>query len=461
MTNRQLKKKIREAFAHGTPDISQEIMVDTLFSDPQDRKEVAASVEEQRKPIRFPIFSAAAAACAAIAVLAISINLIANRPNSGSAALITAEEALNAVAAYPFGKPTTTVAPVVDWELNTDTDTPQYDISLSYDGLTVYKFVVDAQTGNVLSMEPVEKVTVDVMTPEAAKQIALSAAQADEAQITNYRCETNLDDGFLHYSIFFRLGNGFYHYKVSFTGEIIDQYVLQYTDTDEEQLPVVTYPIPAVSAALSHAGFTQENVSNLEVEEDLDDEIPHIDVSFIADGTKYEYEVKPDGTVLEVETEPMEDDFISSGEAMAKFWEYLNVTPAPLSNNLSWTLINYQDRMCYDIIGENTDGTGVRMKIDATTGALLLKESADGLQPIPTPNVPDGKLSTDQATSIALKQVGLSSKRLVTDFELEEDSDDDHPHYDVSFVYQGVEYSFEIGMYDGGQILEAEQEPVA
>ena len=76
MTNRQLKRKIREAFAHGTPDISQEIMMDTLFSDPQEEKEVISLPQKSRTPVRFPVFSVAAAACAAIAVLAISINLM-------------------------------------------------------------------------------------------------------------------------------------------------------------------------------------------------------------------------------------------------------------------------------------------------------------------------------------------------------------------------------------------------
>lgn len=459
MTNRKLKKMIREAFAHGTPDISQEIMVDTLFSDPQDRKEVVTSVEEQRKPIRFPIFSIAAAACAAIAVLAISINLITNRPNSGSAALITADQAMDAVYAYPFNMPTAAVAPQVDCQLDEDASTPHYDVTLNYGEDTVFEFIVDAKTGTVISAEQTKfPNTVDLLSEADAKAIALVSVQLTESQITAYSSDFEYDSQNPHYDIVFVANDIKYDFEIhAITGNVLN------VATESVKITIPTpsiIVITPVSVALDHAGLTLEEVANLETHEDLDDDIPHIDVSFIANGLKYEYEVKAGGTILDYETEPMEDDFISSSEAMAKFWEYLNVTPAPLSNNLSWTLINYQDRMCYDIIGENTDGSGVRMKIDATTGALLLKESADGLQPIPTPNVPDGKLSTDQATSIALKQVGLSSKRLVTDFELEEDSDDDHPHYDVSFVYQGVEYSFEIGMYDGGQILEAEQDPV-
>lgn len=600
MTNRQLKKKIREAFAHGTPDISQKIMLDTLFSEPQEQKEVVTSKHEQRKPIRFPVFSVAAAACAAIAVLAISINLIANRPQSGGAALITAEDALNAVQSYPFEKPTAAVAPDVDCQLNENSVTPQYDVTLSYSGLAEYKFVVDAKTGEVLSMEQIPQKTdpQDPITVEEAMRIVLEAAQLEESQITDSVFEMYLVTDNPHYDITFRSGNALYRYKVHpYSGEILDKQTLMTTDGISEEmakdialikaqvtadqisnyciewdgdewpihydisfvaqgviyefeihavsgeiLEMETEPtaetfisqddakaialvsvqltesqitayssgfkkdsrnpyysivfvannvkynfeihaitgdilksatepvslsvptpgivvIPPVSVALKHAGLTKEEVANLESHGDLDDGILHIDVSFIAKGLKYEYEITAGGKILDYETEPMEDDFISQDKALQLFDENLDVSPA-LFTVKSISIVNWEGRMCYDIIQANQNGSEVRMKIDAITGALLLKETADGLQPIPTPTPPDGKLSADQATSIALKQVGLSSKRLVTAFELEEDLDDSYPHYDISFVYQGVEYDFEIGMYDGGKILNIEKEPL-
>jgi len=598
VTNRQLKKKIREAFAHETPDISQEIMIDTLFSEPQEQKEAVIPTYAQKKAIRFPVFSVVAAACAAIAVLAISINLMVNRPQSGDAALITAEEAMNSVQAYPFEKPIAAVAPHMDCQLNDNAAAPQYDVTLSYDGLAEYKFVVDAKTGEVLSMEQVPQKTdpKDPITVEEAKRIALEAAQVEESQITDCVCEMYLVTDDPHYDISFRARNGLYRYKLDpYTGEILDKYILMSMDGISEEMakeialikaqvtadqisnyciewegdewpihydisfsaqgviykfeihavsgeilemeteptaetfisendakaialvsvqltesqitayssnfkydsrnpryevifvannvkynfeihamtgnilnsamesvlisdpsPVIVV-VPPVSVALKHAGLTQEEVTNLESHGDLEDGILHIDVSFIAKGLKYEYEVKANGTIMNFETEPMEDDFISPSEATEKFYEYLNMTPAPLAINLNWTLINYQNRMCYDIVHTNSDGSVIEMKIDATTGALLFKEIPDGLQTSPTP--PDGKLSADQATSIALNQIGLTSKDQVTDFELEEDRDDGQPHYDISFKYQGEEYEFEIGMYDGGSILNSTKEP--
>lgn len=597
MTNRQLKRKIREAFAHGTPDISQEIMMDTLFSDPQEEKEVISLPQKSRSPVRFPVFSVAAAACAAIAVLAISINLIVNRPQSGGAALITAEEAMNAVQAYPFEKPTAAVAPHMDCQLNDNAAAPQYDVTLSYGDLIEYKFVVDAKTGEVLSMEQVPQKTdpQDPITVEEAMQIVLMAAELEESQITDSVFEMYLVTDNPHYDITFRSGNGLYRYKVHpYSGEILDKQTLMTADSISEEMakdialikaqvtadqisnyciewdgdewpihydisfiaqgviyefeihaisgeilemeaePMVedfislddakaialvsvqltesqitayssnfkndsrnpyysivfvadnvkydfeihaitgdilksdTEPvslsvptpgivvIPPISVALKHAGLTQGEVANLESHGDLDDGVLQIDVSFIAKGLKYEYEITAGGKILDYETEPMEDDFISQDKALQLFDENLDVSPALLTaKNIS--IVSWNGRMCYDIVKTFQNGSDVGMKIDATTGAVLSKEIPDGLQTSPTP--PDGKLSADQATSIALSQIGLTSKEQVTDFESEEDRDDSPPHYDISFEYQGMEYEFEIGMYDGGSILSGTKEP--
>lgn len=465
MTNRQVKKKLREAFAHGTPDISQEIMLDTLLSEHKDLEKAVTPMETQSPPIRFPIFSVAAAACAAIAVLAISINLIVNRPGSGSAGAepTTAIEYISAEDAKQIAlqaTPMVVESKITDYlcEIDLNAQAPIYEISFRYvTGLYHYK--IDPVTGTIV--EDYVLNTVSYISEADAKGIALASVQLTESQITAYTIELKYDGKPYYYFIRFISSNIRYTFEIdAITGNVLN------TATDSIDITIPDAPvvvITPVSVALRHAGFTLEQVANLECSENLDDDNPHIDVSFIANGLKYEYEVRPNGTILEVETEPMEEDFISASEATAKFYQYLNISPAPLAANLTWKIVNFEDRMCYDIIHTNTDGSAIRMKIDAETGVLMLKETPDGLQPVPDtdPVPPDGKISADRATSIALQQVGLSSTRLVSDFELEEDTDAEHPHYDISFKYQGVEYSFEIGMYDGGQVVESEQEPVA
>ena len=463
MTNRQLKKKIREAFAHGTPDISQEIMMDTLFSDPHMQEEAVMTSYEQRKPIRFPVFSVAAAACAAIAVLAISINLIANRPQGGTASIITSEEAVTSVQTYLSDRFPITAAPTVDCNLDADGPAPHYDIIVSYPVIASsfssmeFTFVVDALTGEVLSMEqvPVKIDPKDPITLEEAMQIVLKAAQLDESQITDSVLEMYLTTDQPHYDITFRAQDSLYRYKVDpFTGEILDKYILHAMDGISEEI--------AKDIALKKAQVTADQISNYCIDWDGEEWPIHYEISFVAQGVIYEFEIHAlNGEILKMEKTPMVEEFISLDDALTLFTEYLNQSPAPIPAKFNWSFQDYQGRMCYDIIHEYSDGSGVRMKIDAITGALLLKETADGLQPIPTPTPtpPDGKTPTGLATSIALKEVGLSSQRLVSDFELEEDRDGNYPHYDISFVFQGVKYTFEIGMYDGGQILSVEKEP--
>lgn len=460
MTNRKMKKKLREAFAHGTPDVSQKIVTSTLFSEQPEREEITAIPEPQKKPIPFPVFRAAAAACAAIAVLAISINLITNQPGGAGAQptaaveYITPEEAKQIVLS---ATPQIVGLQITDYlcDIDLNAAAPIYEISFRF-GNGLYNYKLDPVTGNII--EDYVLNAVNYISEADAKGIALASVQLTGSDITAYSIEMKYDGKPYYYDIFFVSGNVRYSVEIdAVTGNVLN------TATDSINISIPDTPvvvITPVEVALKHAGFTLEQVANLECSEDMDDEIPHIDVSFIANGLKYEYEVKPGGEILDFETEPMEDDFISPTEATTLFYQYLNVSPQPMALNLTWKIVKYEDRMCYEIIHTNTDGTDIRMKIDAETGILVLMENSTELQPVPIdPTPPDGKISADRATTIALQQVGLSSTRLVSDFEIEADADDEYPHYDISFVYQGVEYEFEIGMYDGGKVLDKETEP--
>ena len=529
MTNRKLKNKLREAFTHGTPDISQKIVLDTLFTEPQEQKEATAPVVLERKTHRFPIFSVAAAACAAIAVLAISINLITNRSQSGTAPYVSIDKALETVFACPSPFPITGVTPTVEWELDAESATPHYDVTLKYGDSVAYQYVVDAVTGEILSTNshqlPILGGSITYLTEEQAQEIALADASLDISQVTKYTCNREIIDGVLHYRISFQWGNALYTYKINaVSGEIQDSYVLnaftfitkssaktialetvQLTEAEAGSFTVefnsvedrpyykvlfvannliyqieidaitgyvlavttetvdITIPTPNVviiqplEIVLKHAGVTETEIVNLKCEEDVDDETPHIDISFIANELKYEYEVSG-SKILDYETEPMEEDFISQDEALWLFDMALDADSKLLTlRSISFAI--WEERMCYSITKSYAGGSDIRMMIDAETGEVLLKEIPDGLHLGNTTIVPpDGKLSADQAVTIALNHAGISSKELVSRLEIEVDADDEIPHYEISFHYQGYEYSYEIGMYNGGKILDAEKE---
>lgn len=528
MTNRQLKKKIREAFSHGTPDISQKIVIDTLFCEQQEQNGAELSVETERKPFRFRVFGITAAACAAIAVLAISINLIVNRSQSGSVDYISIDQALETVFAYPSYFPITGVTPTVEWELDTESATPHYDVTLTYGDSVAYQYVVDAVTGEILSTNSHQLPILGgyiYLTEEKTTEIALSAASVNASEITEYTCKREIIDAILHYHISFRVVNAQYHYKVNaVTGGIQDSYVLNASNfitrssaktialatvklTDSEitnysiefesdgknshyniifvsnnrifhfkidavtghvldvsndvvdvrlTAPSVVTLLP-VEIPLSHAGVTLEDIVNLKCEEDTDADEPHIDISFIANGVKYEFDYKRGGGILDFKTKPMVEEFISLDGALTRVYKTLNMSPAQAPASLHWAFEGYEGRMCYGIRIGISEESVVEAKIDATTGEMLFwNEQVDDADTVPQP--PDGRLTAQGATNIALSHLGLSSTDQVERFQLREDTDGEIPHYDVSFRYQGYQYTLEISMYDGGQILSVEKE---
>ena len=67
-------------------------------------------------------------------------------------------------------------------------------------------------------------------------------------------------------------------------------------------------------------------------------------------------------------------------------------------------------------------------------------------------------ISMQQATEVALQDAGFSSSE-VESLSGNLDSDDEVRHYDVSFVYQGMGYDYEIKASDG-TILEKDREAV-
>ena len=88
--------------------------------------------------------------------------------------------------------------------------------------------------------------------------------------------------------------------------------------------------------------------------------------------------------------------------------------------------------------------------ISSADGAILecKQESLETATP------PDGLITADQALQIALDYLGIQN---VENPEIEVDRDTNHPYYDISFIYDGHEYEFEIGLYKDEGILNWEK----
>ena len=58
----------------------------------------------------------------------------------------------------------------------------------------------------------------------------------------------------------------------------------------------------ALQIALDHLGFTEDQVTDARIEQEIDDGVPQFDVSFFREDWEYEFEIDArDGTILSFE----------------------------------------------------------------------------------------------------------------------------------------------------------------
>lgn len=76
MTNRRLKKKIRQAFEHATPDLAESLAVRSLLSDVAPKKGAAKDKKTVNTPIQFRALATLAASIAVVALLASIVSML-------------------------------------------------------------------------------------------------------------------------------------------------------------------------------------------------------------------------------------------------------------------------------------------------------------------------------------------------------------------------------------------------
>ena len=136
--------------------------------------------------------------------------------------------------------------------------------------------------------------TVQYITPEEAKAIALQDAGLAEADVRDLEVELDRDDGTVHYDVDFEKGNADYDYDIdAVTGEILraeKPAAAASSGTSGNNAKLLSKE-EARDIALKHAGLKVDQVRELEVELDRDDGTVHYDVDFEKDGYDYDYEI--------------------------------------------------------------------------------------------------------------------------------------------------------------------------
>ena len=180
----------------------------------------------------------------------------------------------------------------------------EYEVEF-WNGTTEYDYTINGYTGEVIAYDRETHQTAantDIGS-DAAQAAALSAAGASQSQATGLRVQREYDDGRLEYEVEFWVGTTEWDITVDgATGSILAQ--------QREDHPNAISPDQAVgrdaalTAALNHAGVSQSNAYDIEVEQELDSRTPHYEVQFKSGGMEYEYRIDASsGAVLSYESD--------------------------------------------------------------------------------------------------------------------------------------------------------------
>ena len=255
------------------------------------------------------------------ALAALTVEELKDLVEIGAPAMpIGVEAARQAVEAYAGELAAQGAVTEVDPEL--DEYTPHYEVELYHPSYGEFEYIVDAWTGQVLSGQaglPAggggagsdtgsgspggggSSASADI-GQAAAKSAAFAHAGVNESQVYDLEIERDYDDGRLEYELEFKTDAGEYEYTVDGADGTIRK--------AEQEL----YAVPgagssgdigtqgAKETAFAHAGVSESQVYELEVERDYDDGRLEYEVEFKAGGMEYEYTIDgATGGILEYE----------------------------------------------------------------------------------------------------------------------------------------------------------------
>jgi len=197
-------------------------------------------------------------------------------------------------------------AVIAEVEPELDERAPHYEVELKT-LFGEFEYTVDAYTGEVLSGrrdvraewgstqsgQPAGSASTGQVTADGAKNAALAHAGVKESEAAGLRAEKDWDDGRLTFEVEFRVGAVEYDYEVdAATGVILSHSAEGGGQSSAD--PVADTRISrdeARDAALAHAGLALGNIRELEVEAELDEAVPHYEVSFDSGRWEYDYTI--------------------------------------------------------------------------------------------------------------------------------------------------------------------------
>ena len=278
-------------------------------------------------------------------------------------------------------------------------DDGRYDISFHYDG-TEYDFEVDAATGEIVKDE---RETIDKTTPpagdknislEEAKKAAFDHAGVKEADCTGLHVE--LDDG--RYEITFRCDGVKYEYDINAKSGAVEKV----------EKDVITPPTSETPADTSSAAPEESTADTSSAD--------------------------PDNSTADTSSSAPADSAISADEAKKAAFDSIGVKEADC------TFVHVErDGRKYEVSFHHG---GCEYDIEVGLDGRILKTEREVINQSATGT--DKAISSEAAVKAALGDLGISEGECTS---LRCEIDDGR--YDVTFVYDGVKYEYDISARDG------------
>lgn len=339
----RMDQKIRKAFENATPNV-----LGSVLSDCQPRKGDATKMKNKtnRKPW-IGIASTAAALVLLVGVCAVAAGIIGSgftlsaggatgqpteQATKGTPLYISSESAKqitiqHAASEYPeySSLPAVTKCEFTTGEAADNDCYPRYEVKLTFAGFD-YEYQISAYTGEILSVKKEQTEIPDstegpgIETPDMigsgkALNAALAHARLTEDQLTGVTVTLWEDKGISFYDISFTAGTDHYHYKIDAYTEAVLAFEKEPEGVVDPDPPVIGQIMiereKAVDIALADAGYTREQVSDLEIALMEENGHYHYLVKFNASLYWYQYELDPyTGEILSRNREKFMEDKI-------------------------------------------------------------------------------------------------------------------------------------------------------
>lgn len=291
---------------------------------------------------------------------------------------------------------------------------------------------------------------------EQAKEIALAYGLFGEGVQVEFTKE-KLDKDV--YELEFRTDTHEYEAEISLTGQVLK---FEAESLSSDVLPETENFITLEAAkkiALEHAGLANKSGAVF-VKEEFDRKEGKYELEILCGGYEYEIDVNAKtGTVMKSETEASKRTApdtslrkITLEEAKALVLKDLNLKEAVF------------DKEEYDAYEEEYEleltvsGFEYEYTVSAYDGTILKREwdKKEMAKATPAPQTESAFIGTDKAKTLALKHAGLTGKS-VSYKEAKLDRDDGRYVYEIEFVYEGMEYEYEVDALTGN-ILKSQKE---